>query len=100
MNDVRSHIETVHDKVSRRRPATPRRSVFWWNDEIAVLKRTCIAALRDYQWAGRRGFPRADMHEAFKRARKSLRITIRTAQEKAWKDLVNTVKADPWGRAY
>lgn len=83
-----------------RRDASPRLSVFWWSDEIAEIRKACIAALRAYQRDGRRWWPREHLKETFKSAKLLLRLTIRKAQEAAWRRLVDTVEADPWGRAY
>lgn len=53
-----------------------------------------------YQRAGRRGIPRDGLREDIRAARKGFRMAISKAQEASWRDLANSVEADPWGRAY
>lgn len=78
----------------------PRRSAFWCSDEIAGLRILCIASLRAYQRAGRRGLPRNPVREEFKASRKNLCVSIPKVQKAAWRDLVGSVERDPWGRTY
>lgn len=68
---------------------------YWWTDGIAALRRECIHARRLYQRAGRRAVDRTGMLEAYKKAKKDLNAAIKTSQEKAWKELVRSVEADP-----
>lgn len=60
-----------------------RRAAHWWNDEIAELRRSTIAARRRYQRAGRRAAQadRAEAFAAYNQSRKELRIAIRRSQE-------------------
>lgn len=98
---LRTYFQGICNKVMpHRKTATPRRSVFWWSDDIAALRHDAITSLREYQRAGRRGILRIGKYKDFKRARKTLRIAIKKAQEAAWNNLINMVEADPWGRAY
>lgn len=65
-----------------------------------VLRKTCVASLRAYQRAGRKGSPREQLNEEFRTARKRLRLAIRMAQEASWQKLIDSIEADPWGLAY
>lgn len=89
--------------------AMPRRSVFqgkravhWWNEDIADMRRAAIAARRIYQRAGRRGdMPgREAAAEVYSRVRKELKLAIRRAQERSWREICNAVEVDPWGAPY
>lgn len=55
---------------------------------------------RAYQRAGRRRSPRDGLREAFRVARRDLRIAMKAAQEASWKQLVEAVEKDPWGLPY
>lgn len=67
----------------------PRRSVFWWSEEIALLRTTCIASRRAYQRASRRGHPSGHLKDVFRTQKRELRTAIKKAQERAWQQLVN-----------
>ncbi|KAH8360705.1 hypothetical protein KR200_002660, partial [Drosophila serrata] len=72
-----------------------RRPVFWWSDEIADLRSTCHRARRQLTRA--RGAPRArECSEAFRIARKALKVAIRGAK----RDRFLQAEGDPWGGAY
>lgn len=88
-------FEVSDATMPRRGISSPRWSVFWWSDEIADLRKSCIASFRAYQQAGRRGAARVHLMEGFRAARKLLRVAIRKAQEVAWRKLVDSVEADP-----
>lgn len=98
---IGDYLAEVSDAVMPKRECpSPRRSVFWWSEEIATMRKSGIVSLRACQRAGRRGEPRERLKEEFKAARQLLRKTIRKAQEAAWRELLESVEADPWGRAY
>ena len=60
------------------------KSVHWWSDGIADLRKRAIAARWVYQRAGRRSGPvvRATELEAYNAARFELNLAIRSAQER------------------
>lgn len=89
-------MSRVYPAVSRRRPA------HWWNQEIAALRKTCIRAKRNYFRRISRTGPESSIVErdAYKQARKSLRIAIRSSQEKSWAELCTMVDNDQWGVPY
>lgn len=104
------HSDRLQDFLTRACDAAmPSRSVFhgkraahWWNEGIASLRRAAIAARRTYQRAGRKGdVPgRVAASEAYSLARKELKLAIRRAQERSWRELCNSVESDPWGAPY
>lgn len=98
---IGDYLREVSDvAMPKRGQPSPRRAAFWWTDDISNLRRTCTTALRVYQRAGRRGLPRDHLREDFRSARKNLLKEIRRAQEAAWRDLVESVETDPWGRTF
>lgn len=88
--------------MPRRVAIESKRSVHWWTDEIASLRKDSIAARRRYQRAGRRSGA-ADRSEKLAESRaaaKKLRVAIRASQEKCWRRLCDDVDNDPWGTPY
>lgn len=86
--DIIEYLTEVSDAVMPRGTGTnPRRSAFWWSEEKARLRKSCVASLRACQRADRRGLSRDHLKEAFRVSRKALRLAIRKAQESAWREL-------------
>jgi len=107
---VEDHAEQLQIYLSQACDAAmPKRSrprgkkaVHWWSEEIANLRKAAIAARRSYQRAGRRA-DNGDRHATFAAynvARKALRVAIRSAQERSWNELCDSVDNDPWGVPY
>ena len=71
-------------------------SIYWWNDQLSVLRRECLAR--------RRRFTRSKgdflLHEAWKKAKSDLRQGIKKSRLQCWKDLIGEVEKDPWGLAF
>ncbi|KAL0809337.1 hypothetical protein ABMA28_011545 [Loxostege sticticalis] len=82
----------------------PKRAVYWWSDEIAQLRRACIAARRESSRHRRRRQrdPNLDtpLYEAYNVAKKALQTAIAKAKTKARQELLETINRDPWGRPY
>lgn len=57
----------------RRRPA------YWWNEEIAEKRRSCIRCRRAFQRAGTRDGGREQKREAWQLLKKELRVAIRSS---------------------
>jgi len=84
-----------------------RRAVHWWSSEIAELRRTANAA-RERLKHCRRGLRRgqgsrteeAAAASACEEANSNLRRRIGIAKAEAWKELLDSVNQDPWGRPY
>lgn len=73
-----------------------RKHAYWWNEDIAELRRECLRAKRIA--TRRRDDDRA--MERYRRVRKKLRRTIRDSKKKAWESLCEEVDRDPWGLPY
>jgi len=80
-----------------------RRSVYWWSQEIADLRRESFRFRRLYQRAARKGAPTLHV-ETLRRdhraKRKELGNAIKKAQQKSWDELCQSVESDPWGIPY
>ncbi|XP_029053824.2 uncharacterized protein LOC114881259 [Osmia bicornis bicornis] len=85
--------------MPRKRPWKGRTQAYWWNDQIAELRRRCHQLRRLAQRAA--GRPEAaEKALAYKAAKKALGKAIRTSKECSWKQLCDEVDQDPWGRGY
>ncbi|KAE9537402.1 hypothetical protein AGLY_006425 [Aphis glycines] len=89
--------------MPRRRPGPPRKNpVHWWSEEIADLRRKCLALRRRYQ-ASLRHIDQPGLEEcrtAYLTARRDLRRAIKAAKAKCWSELCDQVDHDPWGKPY
>lgn len=96
---------------SRRRP--DRRGVYWWNPEIAELRAACTMARRPYGHSRRRRHGRTDeqmpaveleaerrLYEAYRVAKRDLRLAIVGAKSRAFGEALASLDRDPWGRPY
>jgi len=82
--------------------SSPRRSAYWWSEEIAELRRSSTKARRLLTRARRRGNQAriATAHEAYRAARNLMRQAIRKAKAESWEELLASLDADLWGRPY
>lgn len=87
---------------------SPRRAMYWWSVAIADMRDASVRARRQYTRARRRlrrddGVARArvdDLYEAYRTARVALQVAIKRAKTQAWRELLQTLDDDPWGRPY
>lgn len=79
-----------------------RKSVYWWNSNIATLRAECIKCRRT--WTRSRGRKLEsevkELQILYKNARKAMQDAIRDAKKAAWQELIDTIDENPWGRAY
>lgn len=78
----------------------PRRSTYWWNEEISDLRREAIRHNRRVAQCKGNTTRRMEAMREYREARKSLRTAIQRSKAAAWKELLQTLKEDPWGRPY
>lgn len=96
-------ITQAADRCVPKRPsAMSRKPVYWWNDEIAALRRDSLKARRSFQRSMSRPGEAACrvLLDRWKEARKLLSIAIKAAKERSWSDLIAIVDNDPWGKPY
>ncbi|XP_071575478.1 uncharacterized protein [Temnothorax nylanderi] len=100
---VRTMSQACDVAMPRLRPLPPRIHAYWWTEELAELRRSSVRAKQ--RWlrarAGRRGaLDVEEAGEAWRSARDDLSRAIRAAKERSWKELLESVSEDPWGRPY
>ena len=71
-------------------------SMYWWNDQLSVLRRKCLTARQRFTRS--KGDPL--LREAWKKAKSALRQGIKKSRLHCWKDLIGEVEKDPWGLAF
>ena len=92
--------------MPRRRPSSRdgKKAVYWWTPEIAALRVECNSARRQYTRSRRRRLrddeEAAALYEGYRAARKSLQAAIAKSKARAWRELIETLDDDPWGRPY
>lgn len=78
----------------------PQRSTYWWNEEISNLRRETIRRSRRVARSKGNMSRRAEALQEYREARRSLRSAIKRSKAAAWKELLQTLEEDPWGRPY
>lgn len=76
-----------------------KKAVYWWNESIAELRRTCLKCRRKYTRAKRRGTAENEELQ-YKEARKLLRTAIFESKKKIWEELRNDINENPFGLGY
>lgn len=78
-----------------------RKPVHWWSSEITELRAKSLKAKRAYTRARRRDPVLSEaLSLDFRATRMALKIAIRAAQDRSWKELCDLVENDPWGLPY
>jgi len=85
---------------------SPRKTAYWWTEEIAELRRSSVLLRRSYDRTRRARNSRSraarieETLEAYNAAKQALRAAIKAAKARAWEKLILTLDQDPWGRPY
>jgi Reverse transcriptase (RNA-dependent DNA polymerase)/Endonuclease-reverse transcriptase len=82
--------------MPRRSAGAKNAPVYWWNDTIAGLRRQCIAWHR----RARRHPDDDELRRSYRSARKELRNAIKASKARCWREMCESVNADPWGKPY
>lgn len=86
----------------KRKPNTLRKPVYWWNSDLAELRRNCVQTRRTYTRTAKRGNLETigESWEIYQSSRKALRNAIKKAKRAHWKELCEAVNCDIWGDGY
>ena len=76
-----------------------KQAVYWWNEDIAQLRRECLRCRRRLTRTRRRDPAIADADD-YRQARKRLKAAIASAKKEKWEQLRADVNKDPWGLGY
>ena len=99
VSQLMSVLSGACDASMTRRVNNSRRPAYWWNDEIAEVRRICLRSRRQAQRArGRASF--TDLRDRYAEARRNLGKAIKASKLRCWRELCREVDQDPWGRPY
>ena len=85
--------------MRRTRYNNKRKPVYWWNEEIATLRKLCHSARRRFQ-RNQGGENGNRLREAFKRQKKLLKSAITRSKRGCFEKLCEEANIDPWGTAF
>lgn len=91
-------VKACDATMPRRTIRSNRPPVYWWNNEIASLRKECNRLRRLYQKAKHSEI--LNKRENFKEARKKLKSVIKSSKRRCFQELIEEVNSDPWGRPY
>ncbi|XP_025163393.1 uncharacterized protein LOC112590593 [Harpegnathos saltator] len=94
-------VASACDVAMPRSHPRKRRAAYWWTQEIAEIRNSCVRARRLYTSARRN--EEGDVAGTkwdYLNKREALKAAIKEAKEKAWERLVDSLDEDPWGRPY
>lgn len=80
-----------------------KRQMYWWNNDLAELRRVCTKYRRRsmVKFRRRKNIVEAELARmALRNTQRQLRTAIAKAKAAAWKELLTTLERDPWGRPY
>lgn len=93
-------IKEACDKSAPRLSVYKKRSVYWWNDEIAIARKECVAKRRQLTRGARQNGTMEEQRRAYRTAKKKLRTEINRSKDQHWKALCQDIDRDPWGQGY
>lgn len=100
---LRDSVQRVcDDAMPRVISRSPRRTSYWWTDELAELRRSSVHARRVLSRIPRDGnaIEREEALAVYRRARCALSNAIRESRRRGWDEMLTSLNADPWGRPY
>lgn len=79
-----------------------RAPVYWWNGEIAELRKDCLTLRRQHMRSINKATVEAqrDKWDSYLTSKKALRNAIKAAKRQCWKQLCEDVDQDIWGNGY
>ncbi|XP_034195307.2 uncharacterized protein LOC117611466 [Osmia lignaria lignaria] len=106
-NEVDKFIEELEKAVNKhtyysRAVQSDRKPAYWWTESIAEMRRLVNKSRRKYTRARAKGneLDIATKHEDYKKARKDMDREVKKAKKVNWRELLNEVDGDIWGRPY
>ena len=80
------------------------RAEYWWSSEIAQLRESCLRTRRQYTRTRRRKPVTPEEtsrdYEVYRGATEALQAAISKAKARSWRELLDGLDRDPWGRPY
>lgn len=85
--------------MPRRRQSKNRKPNYWWNSEIAELRRKCLKARRIFQ-RGRSRQESDTRRQIYNSSRHELQVAIKRSKQLNFRQLCREIDLNPWGDAY
>lgn len=99
-NQITAKLKRACDvAMPKRRVTENRKPNYWWNKEIADLRKICLRARRRAQRAKRTG-NFEELHREYKKARSDFQHAILRSKRRHFKQICLEANTDPWGKAY
>lgn len=96
---IKRVTEACNMSMKRRKPGKYKDEVYWWNEEIANLRKDCIKARRKFTRT--RGRPENALHhENLRNAKKALKTAIKQSKRSCFLDICDDLENNPFGLAY
>ncbi|XP_051864135.1 uncharacterized protein LOC127566215 [Drosophila albomicans] len=96
---VRHTMRAIEHSCAAAMPKTTsflkRKAAYWWNEQIAELRRACLRARKKMTRARSRSSATAEI-EDHKEARKRLKLAIVHSKKSKWEELRNDINTNPW----
>lgn len=94
--------EACNKSFGKKRGHPTKRPVYWWTEEVAQTRRTCLKSKRLMVRAnkGADEVRKRVCQEDYRADRAKLKKTINEAKRKSWKEVISEVDNDVWGRGY
>ena len=96
MRAIRQACEMAIPKKGQRRGKKP---LYWWNEEIATLKRECLKLRMILHRARRRDRSTEELREGYVK-KKKLRLAVKRSKCRCWRALADDLNSNPWGLGY
>jgi len=95
-------IEKASDISMPKNAGKSKAPVYWWNEELANLRKICIKNRRKLIRSRKKNDANASRiaNREYKISLKNLKTSVKRAKSNCWKDLLNTIDTDPWGLPY
>ncbi|XP_029054486.1 uncharacterized protein LOC114881785 [Osmia bicornis bicornis] len=106
INDIKKFVRELEDLCNSSRKnrgkSINRKPVYWWNEEIANLRKITNKNRRKLTRSRKKGNVEAikRVEEKYKEAKKSLKREIGRAKKEVWEKFIDSVDRDIWGKPY
>lgn len=97
MRAIRHACEIAIPKKGQRRGKRP---LYWWTEEISILRRECLKLRRTLHKARRKNRTTEEQILTYVQKKKELRLSIKKSKQTCWRALADDLNRDPWGLGY
>lgn len=97
---MRLITKSCDGSMPRRSRQAHRKPAYWWTQDIAELRRSCLKLRRRALRARRNRRDTALHNDAYKAAKKQLGKAVKYSKARCWRELCSEVDNDTWGRGY